>query len=100
MITTHSPLDDVRHGVLARMERADRNVRLLIIGAGVLELLLLGLALLLVDFSDRVERLVFVLSVLSYTIIAVGLLALGAHVTRSMAHIVAAVETSRDSRPV
>ena len=91
-------LDDVRHGVVARMERADRNVRLLLYGAGLLEALLLGLSLLLVDFSNRIERLVFVLSVLSYTIIAVGLVALGAHVTRSMAQIVTAIDASRDSR--
>ena len=87
-------LDAIRGSVLARMERADRNMRLGIFGAVFVELLLFGAAFALVDMSDRLERLIFVMSILSYTIILLGLAALGAHVTRSVGRVVAAMDHS------
>ena len=85
-------LDAIRNSVLTRMERAERNMRLGIFGAAIVELVLFGIAFTLVDMSDRVERLIFVMSVLSYTIILLGLAALGAHVTRSVGRVVAALD--------
>ena len=87
-------LDTIRHSVLTRMERAERNMRLGIYGAALTELLLFVVAFLLVDLSNRLERLVFVLSILSYTIIVLGLVALGAHVTRSVGRVIAALDAS------
>ena len=89
---TADRLDSIRHGVLARMERAERNMKLAIYGAAFMELLLFALVLLMFDLRDRVERLVFVTAVLSYTILVLGLVALGAHVTRPVGRIVALLE--------
>ncbi|MGI8497313.1 MAG: hypothetical protein ACR2OG_07010 [Gemmatimonadaceae bacterium] len=86
------PLDTIRSGVLDRMERAERNVRLGILGAAVAELALFAFAFTMVDWHNRVERLLFVFATLSYTIIALGLVALGAHVTRSVGRVVAAMD--------
>jgi hypothetical protein len=91
---TADRLDTIRQSVLTRMERAERNMRLGIYGAALTELLLFVIAFKLVDFSDRLERLLFVLSILSYTIIVLGLVALGAHVTRSVGRLAALVDAA------
>lgn len=85
-------LDEVRVSVLDRMERAERNRKLAIFGAAAVELVLILVAFMMVDWDVRIERLVFVLAVLSYTIIVLGLAALGAHMTRSSGRILAALD--------
>lgn len=77
---------------LNRVERHARNVRIALVGAAMLEGLLLLLGLALLDWHDRLQVLLFLFSVLTYTIIALGLLALGAHVSRVGARIVAALD--------
>ena len=91
---TADPLDTIRRSVLTRMERAERGVRLAIIGAALAELALFGLAFFMVNWDNHLERLLFVLAVLSYTIIALGLVALGAHVTRSIGRVLAAMSAA------
>ncbi|HEU4561873.1 MAG TPA: hypothetical protein VFS20_28870 [Longimicrobium sp.] len=85
-------LDAVRGSVLTRMERAERLTRMAIYAAGAVELALFAVAIYLVDWDNRLERLLFIFSVLSYTIIALGLLALGGHVTRSVGRVLAAMD--------
>ena len=87
-------LDTIRRGVLDRMERAERGVRLAIFGAAIAELALFITAFVMVNWDNHLERLLFVLAVLSYTILALGLVALGAHVTRSVARVLAAIDVS------
>ena len=87
-------LDAIRESVLTQMERHERSVKLAILAAALAEAILLAAALWLVDFSSRFEILVLVLAVLSYTIIAFGLLALGAHVSRVGDRILAALGSS------
>jgi hypothetical protein len=92
---THSGrLDAIQAGVLDRMERAEKLMKISVIGAAILEAGLFAIALYLVDWKDPVQRLMFIFAVLSYTIIALGLVALGGHVTRTAARILAAMGTS------
>jgi predicted RND superfamily exporter protein len=92
---THSGrLDAIQAGVLDRMERAEKLMKISVIGAAILEAGLFVIALYLVDWKDPVQRLMFIFAVLSYTIIALGLVALGGHVTRTAARILAAMGTS------
>jgi hypothetical protein len=86
-------LDSVRRSVLDRMERSERLARWAIIAAAVVEALLFVVAFLIIDWDDRLHLLLFVLSVLSYWIISLGLIALGAHVSRSAGRILAALES-------
>ena len=79
-------------GVLAQMDRHTKRIRLAALSAAVIESLVLLLALLRIDWRNDTHVLVFVLSVLSYTIVALGILALGAHVSRVGARIVAALD--------
>jgi len=54
---------------------------------------MLGLALWLIDWKDRTHILMFVMAVLGYTIVVLGLVALGAHVSRACNRVVAVIET-------
>src|SRR5688572_23671748 len=87
---TTDRLDDVRRSVLDRMERAERMGRFAIIGAALAELALFAIALAIVDWRDPLQRLLFLCSVITYTIIGLGLIALGAHVSRSVGRVLAA----------
>jgi hypothetical protein len=90
-MTARSP-DSVRADVLDRMERHDRALRLAITGAAAIEALLLALVLWLADLKDRTHVLILVTSVLSYSIVALGLAALGAHVSRALSGLAAALD--------
>lgn len=85
-------LNEIRVNVLDRMERSERFVRLGMFGAALAEVMLLAVAFAMIDWSNRLERLLFLFSVLSYTIIVLGLVALGAHVTRTAGRVLAAMD--------
>ena len=89
---TTKNLDDSRQDVLDNMERQQRVMKLALIGAALFEALLLTAALLLVDWHDRTQKLVLVMSLLSYSIIALGLIALGAHTSRMTSRVLAAID--------
>jgi hypothetical protein len=55
--------------------------------------------LVLADFGDRTHVLLLVAMVATYTIVCVGLVALGAHVNRSTLRILHALQLATDSRP-
>jgi hypothetical protein len=85
-------LDDIRRTVLDRVERGDRLVRLATLGAAAVELALITLALLYVDWKDRLQVLLFLFSVISYTIVVLGLVALAGHVTRTVGRVLSAID--------
>lgn len=85
-------LDAVRVSVLDRMEQGDRLVKWATLGAAAVEAGMFAVAFLLVNWTDRLHVLLFVFFVLSYSILALGLVALGGHVSRSAGQIVAAIE--------
>lgn len=86
-------LDNIRQGVLDRMERGDRLVKSAIIGAAVVEGLLLAVAISLADWSNPLHRLVFILSILTYSVVACGLVALAGHISRSVGRVLIALES-------
>jgi hypothetical protein len=79
-------------GVLEQMDREAQRVRLAVIGAAMVEALLMVIALVKIDWKNDTHVLMFVFAVLGYTIIALGLAALGAHVSRVGARVVAALD--------
>jgi len=91
-------VDSIREGVLRRMERQANTIRLLIVGAAGVEALLLALALRIADLKNPTHVLILVTSVLGYTIVVLGLVALGAHVSRACNRVVAALRVSRRTR--
>ncbi|HEV8202931.1 MAG TPA: hypothetical protein VGP98_01765 [Pyrinomonadaceae bacterium] len=85
-------LDSVRAAALARIDRSERNFKLAFIGAAIVESLFMVTFLLLADFSNRVHVLLLISTVSCYTIVVLGLVALGAHVNRGIARVLKAVE--------
>ena len=85
-------LDAVRGEALARIERGERNFKLAFFGAVAFEALFLVVFLLAADFSNRTHVLLLVATVGGYTVVALGLVTLGAHVSRGFARVLKAVE--------
>lgn len=90
---TAPDLDKVRQSVLDRMERSDRLMRYALLLAALVEVLLLFTALRLLDWHDRVDRLLFILFLLNYMVLSLGLIALGGHVSRSIGRVLLAMDS-------
>lgn len=85
-------LDSVRAAALARIDRSERNFKLAFIGAFITETVFLGTFLLLADLSNKVHVLLLISTVSCYTIVVLGLIALGAHINHGIARVLKAVE--------
>ena len=85
-------LDQVRSAALERIDRNERNFKLALYGAFVWEALFIGAFLLAADFSNRLHLLLLIATVGSYSIVVLGLVALGAHVNRGVLRVLKAVE--------
>jgi hypothetical protein len=84
-------LSAVRAGALDRIDRAERRYKLAFLAGVGLEALFLAGFLLLADLSNRLHVLLLVSTVATYTIVVVGLVALGAIVNRNTLRIVEAI---------
>ena len=89
-------LDEVRASALARIERSDRNFKLAFFAAAAIETLFIISFVLLADLSNRVHLLILISTVSSYSIIVLGLVALGSHINRSVLRVLKAVELFKD----
>lgn len=85
-------LDRVRAAALARIDRTERNFKLAFIGAAVLESAFIVSFLLLADLANRSHLLLLIATVSCYSIVVLGLVALGAYVNRGLARVLKAVE--------
>lgn len=85
-------IDGIRGVALDRIERSGRHYRTAFFAAAVVETLFLAGFLLLADFSNRTHVLLLIATVAVYTILALGMVALGTHVTRSTLRVLKAVE--------
>jgi hypothetical protein len=92
---TPDRLDEIRAGALNRMERSDRTVKFALLGALLVEGILIWSALSIIDWNDRLHRLVFILFMLSYMVMVLGMIALGAHVSRGFARLLAVLDAAR-----
>lgn|SRR5690554_5110007 len=94
-------LNSVRGAVLDRIERSERNYKLAFFGAMAAEGLFFVAFFLLADLSNRLHVLLLLAAVAVYLILGLGLLALGAHVSRNTQLILKAIELldkERDER--
>ena len=86
-------LDEVRAAALIRINRSERNFKLAFFAAGLVEMLFVVSFLLLADLSNRVHLLLLISTVSCYSIVVLGLVALGAHINRSALRVLTAIET-------
>lgn len=89
-------LDEVRAAALARIDRSERNFKFAFWGAFAVETLFIVSFFLLADLSNRVHLLLLISTVSCYSIVVLGLFALGAHVNRGIARLLKAIELQRD----
>src|SRR5262245_25896055 len=92
-MSTSPDLDRLRGAALDRIERAERQYRLAIGAAGLLEAAFLVTFVMLADLGNRLHVLLFLASVGTYSIVALGLVVLGAHVNRATQRVLRAIET-------
>lgn len=85
-------LDEVRAAALARIDRSQRNFKLAIAAAFLVESLFIISFFLLADFSNRMHVLLLISTVSCYSIVVIGLVALGAYMNRGIARLLKAVE--------
>ena len=86
-------LDQVRSAALSRINRTERNFKLAFFAAVFVESAFVVSFLLLADLSNRIHLLLLISTVSCYSIIVLGLVALGAHINRSVLRILTAIET-------
>lgn len=91
-MATEIDLDRVRGQALARIERSERNFKLVLLLAAIWELAFLGTFVLAADFHNRMHVLLLLATIGSYTLVALGLFALGAHVDRGILRVLKALE--------
>ena len=94
---TARKLDEIRSNVLEQMDRDARVKRVAILGAATLELVMLVCVLLVIDWSNDTHLLVLMLSVLGYTVVVLGLVALGAHTSRAIGQLAGALRMEKSA---
>src|SRR4051812_45146481 len=87
-----SNVNGVRRTALDRIERSERNSKVAFFGAGLVELAFLVGFFLLADLSNRTHVLLLLATVAVYTILALGLVVLGMHMSRNTLRILHAIE--------
>lgn len=85
-------LDNVRAAAMARIDRSERNFKLAFFAAAVIESAFIVSFLVLADFSNRLHLLLLISTVSCYSIVVLGLVALGAHVNRGIARVLKGLE--------
>ncbi len=89
-------LDGVRAAALARIDRSERNFRVAFFGAFIVEAAFIVSFLMMADLSNRLHLLLLISTVSCYSIVVLGLVALGAHINRGVARLLKAVELTRN----
>ncbi|HKR21799.1 MAG TPA: hypothetical protein VJS17_04350 [Pyrinomonadaceae bacterium] len=95
-MTNPVKLDEIRAAALARVDRSERNFKLAFFGAAIVEMAFIVTFLLLADLSNRLHVLLLISTVSCYSIVVLGLVALGAHINRGVARLLKAIELFKD----
>jgi len=82
---------DSTRAALDRIDRSERHYKLAFLAAAFIELVFLAGFLLLADLHNRTHFLLLLAAVATYTIVAMGLVALGAHVSRNTQRVLRAI---------
>ena len=97
-MTSASNLDRIRTDALDRVERRERAFKAAFLGAALVEALLLGAFLYVADLGNRLHVLILISAVLVEATLALGLFALGAHVSRVGERVLIAVDLAAHDR--
>ena len=84
---------------LAEADRRDRWSRMTVYAAALVEAILLAAALLVMDTADRTHLLVFIMSMLAYTTLALGLIVLGTRASAESMRVLHALQLLDERLP-
>lgn len=90
-------VDHVRRAALDSIERSQKMFILFILFGAVIESLMLAGFLLLADFSNRLHTLLLISTIASYSIIIMGLFALGFYLKSTVLRVLKAIEMLDES---
>jgi hypothetical protein len=85
-------INAVRRTALDRIDRIERQYKVTFFVAAIIEAFFLAGFLLLADFSNRMHVLLLITTIAIYSILALGLVALGVHINRNTLRVLNAVE--------
>jgi hypothetical protein len=85
-------LAEIRAEALARIVRSERWFKAAFFGGAIFELAFLAALLLTADLSNRLDRLVLIGAVGSYSLVLLGLVAVAAYLNRSVLRVLQAIE--------
>lgn len=91
-MTDINNINEVRRSALDRIDRSERHYKLTFFVAALIEGFFLAGFLLLADLSNRMHLLLLIATIAIYSILALGLVALGVHVNRSTLRVLSAIE--------
>lgn len=86
------------HAALAAADRRDRMGRLALYAAALLEAVLLGLALMVMDFDNDTHLLIFITAILVYSTLALGLAAVASRAAAADARLLHAIQLLDERR--
>jgi hypothetical protein len=86
------------HAALDAADRRDRMSRLAICAAALVEAVLLGLALMVMDFDNDTHLLIFITGILVYTTLGLGLAAIAARASAADARLLHAIQLLDERR--
>jgi len=95
-MTTNDSVSPARHAALAAIEKQERLTRIAIIGAGIIEGVLLAAILMAIDLSNPTQRLILLSTFLIYLPLGLGMLALASHNSRHTRTILMALQLISD----
>lgn len=85
-------LNHIRGAALDRIEKSERQFKWALLGAAIFECLFLVTMLWAMERGNRTHLLLLVATIGSYSVIALGLIVLGAYVNRCTARVLKAIE--------
>jgi hypothetical protein len=94
--STGSNIDGVRNAALDQIDRARKKFLLALIGAAAWEAWFLVAFFLAMELGNRLHVLLLIATVGSYTVVVLGLVALGAYLNRSNLRMLKAIELMKD----
>ena len=85
-------LDQIRIEAMERIQRSERKFKLVLLAAAAWEALFLGAFVLAADFHNRMHVLLLLATIGSYTLLMLGLFALGEHINRGILRVLKAIQ--------
>jgi hypothetical protein len=93
-------LESIRTGALRRIDAAERNFKLGLLLAALLEAVLLVAVIVLMDFKDRTQVIVLMTAVMVYSVLAVGLVVVGMYTRLSSERVLKAIASLNEQSAI